>query len=475
MLNYEFNSPADIIISLILALIAVSAALHALLTKRDSTSALAWVVFCLVIPLFGPLIYLVLGINRVADRAHETYRAKTPDDASTPIQNPVGTHFRPLSRVGESLTNQGLRSCDEVRMLENGEALYPAMLADIDAATDKIYCSTYIFQDDGTGAQFVDAFVRAERRGVDVRIILDGLGGIAYPLRIGGKLLRQGLDYKRFNPITLIPPSLHINMRNHRKIMIVDGRTGYSGGQNIGDRHLVKKADNPECARDLHFRFTGKIVDDLERAFLKDWNHCSGVARRATFTPSNSNRTESAIWTRLILDGPNENLDKMNELLVGVLALARERIWIMTPYFLPGLDLIGALVAARLRGVDVRILLPQRTNVHLAHWAAQHNLRHILARDLAVYLQPAPFIHTKALLIDDEYTLVGSSNLNPRSLRLNFELGVEIFNRELAAEMDHYFQDRLAAAIRLNHEMLQSLPAWMRIRNAAAWLFSPYL
>jgi len=454
---------------------AAVAALHALFTKRDPKSALAWVAICLLIPFFGPLVYLIFGINRVAEKAQETYLARSPEDTSESIQEPAGTKLRPLSLVGESVTGFGLRSCDNIKLLENGENLYPAMIADIEAAADRIYLCTYIFQNDTTGDSFVNALCRAQDRGVDVRIIIDGLGGMAYPPVIGKKLRKRGLNYKQFNPITLLPPSLHINMRNHRKIMVVDGKAGYTGGQNIGDRHLVKKSHNPKCARDLHFRLTGKIVDEFERAFLKDWNHCVGTTEKAIYSPSNTNRTESDVWTRLILDGPNENLDKLNELLVGVFSLARNRIWIMTPYFLPGFDLLGALVAARLRGVDVKILLPERTNIHMAHWAAQHNLKHILTRDLQVYSQPAPFIHTKSILIDEEYVLIGSANLDPRSLRLNFELGVEVFNKTFAAEISKYFQSMLEVANLLTEQQLMARPRWMRIRNAVAWLFSPYL
>ncbi len=475
MFSYQFDTPTLLILSLFIACLSLLAAAHALLGKRDSKAALAWVAFCLVIPVYGPLIYLVFGINRTSDKAQEIYPASSPIDARKSLQNPEAARQHPMSRVGEAVTGHGLRSCDDVKMLENGEALYPRMLQDIAAATDRVYCSTYIFQRDETGLQFLNALIEARNRGVDVRVILDGLGGIAYPPVIGKVLAKSGLNYKQFNPITLLPPSLHVNMRNHRKILIVDGDIAFTGGHNIGDRHLVQKPNNPKCARDLHFRFTGKSVDDLERAFLKDWLHCTGETGAAEFTPGNSQRSDAEIWTRVIMDGPNENLDKLNDLLVGMLALARKRIWIMTPYFLPGLDLIGALVSAKLRGVDVKILLPERTNIHLAHWAAQHNLRHILARDLAVFLQPAPFIHTKALLIDDEYTLIGSANLDPRSLRLNFELGVEIFDPRLANQLAQYFAEKLAAARPLSEPMLDAVPAWMRVRNALAWLFSPYL
>ena len=462
-------------IGIILGAISLVAALHALLSKRDSNSALAWVTFCLILPLLGPIIYLLFGINRVAAKAQRLYLAKTQVDDSQTIAEPVGSNFRPLSLVGEQVAGLGLRSCSDIQILENGEVLYPAMLEDIEQADKRVFLSTYLFQNDSTGEKFVSALRTAQDRGVDVRIIVDGLGEFAYPPRIGKKLRQNKLNFKQFNPIKFIPPSLHFNMRNHRKILLVDGNCAYTGGQNIGDRHLLTEPNNPIPTMDLHFRLTGKIVDDLERAFVKDWNHCSGVTEQSSFTPSNSNNIDSQIWTRLIMDGPNENLDKLNELLVGVFSSAKTRIWIMTPYFLPGIDLIGALIGARLRGVDVKILLPERTNIHLAHWAAQHNLGYLLSKGLTLYSQPAPFIHTKAILIDDNYALIGSANLDPRSLRLNFELGVEIFSEEFNRDVSENFEARLQSAIEIDENSLQSRPAWIRIRDAVAWLFTPYL
>ncbi len=471
----DFYLILSLFVTLFAAACAATASYHVLMTKRDSRSALAWVGFCVLLPIIGPLLYLMFGINRVSKAAQKLYQSTVPPDSTRAIKEPAGTDFRPLSLVGESVTGKGLRSCNDIRMLVNGEKCFPTMLADIKNATDRVYCCTYIFQNDRVGDQFVRALKSAMARGVDVRVLIDGLGGIAYPPSVLGKLRRAKIPFERFNPITLVPPSLHINMRNHRKILLVDGNVAYTGGHNISERHLVEDTRNKHHTRDLHFRLTGKIVDEFERSFLKDWNHAAGITRQEPFTASNKNNSKAKIWTRLISDGPNDDLDKLTELLVGIMSTARKRLWIMTPYFLPSFDLVGALIAAELRGVDVKILLPQKTNIHLAHWAAMHNLRHILDRDLKVYLQPEPFIHTKAILIDDEYSLIGSANLDPRSLRLNFELVVEVFNKPFAREMADYFEQCLADCHLLDEEQLLARPNWEKTRNAIAWLFSPYL
>ena len=473
-------------ISALVVLSAVLAATHALLSKRDSNSALAWVAFCLFMPLAGPIFYLIFGINRIQAKAKELYDGEPAhigsDSTAIATEIPI-----PFSIIGKSVSGRNAEPCSSIEILENGEGLYPKMLVAINAAKHRVYLSSYIFQDDGSGQLFLKALVDAKNRGVDVRIIIDGLGAILYPPRIDKKLLSANLNTRLFDPAKLFPPSLHINMRNHRKLLVVDQEIAFTGGQNISDRHLVKRSANQKKAQDLHFSFTGKTALELENIFLNDWESCSENSSEPLSHPISKpipkpkpiqkygSHASSAAWTRVILDGPNENLDRLNELLVGVFALARQRIWIMTPYFLPGHDLVGAMIGAKHRGVDVKIILPARTNLHITHWATQHSLQHIQARGLTVFLQPAPFVHTKAIVIDDSYALVGSANLDPRSLRLNFEIGVEIFSKEFNDKLDHYFKRKLAKCKKLKPESLQNQPLATRIRNALAWLFTPYL
>jgi len=466
-----------ILLSALIVVCGLSAALHALLTKRDSKSAFGWIGFCLILPVAGPLIYLIFGINRIHQRAHRSFFAQLEVDESPSIPDPDGLNLRPMSTVGERVTGKGLRAASSVTMLENGEQLFPEMLDAIARAKDKIHLSSYIFDNDQTGDQFVEALCAARDRGVSVRIIIDGLGEfMCLPRpRIGRKLTRCGLIFARFNPITLFPPAIHINMRNHRKILVVDGKLAFTGGQNIGNRQLVQLQDNHSQATDLHFKFTGKIVDELERAFLRDWYYAHGKKYPQPFHPVNANPTQSEIWTRLVLDGPNEHLDRLNDLLVGIISTAKQRVWVMTPYFLPGPDIVAALVGARLRGVDVRIVLPSKNNIFLVHWANLNILPYYLEKGIEIYFQPPPFAHTKALIIDDHYSLVGSANLDARSLRLNFELGVEIFDQELNQQLAAYIEDKVEKATRLTESQLKTISLPARVRNAIAWLFSPYL
>jgi len=456
-------------------IMAVLASGHALLYKADSRGAFGWIALCIILPLAGPILYLIFGINRVNSAARRYYVTKLSKDTTDTINEPEGTDFRPLSMVGEMVVNKGLISCDEVVVLENGEAIYPAMLEAIANAKHHILLCTYIFDRDATGMQFVEALVAARDRGLEVKVILDGMGEWMSLHRIGPLLRKRHIEFTRFNPITLIPPSLNLNLRSHRKMLIIDNRYAFTGGANISDRHLVEHTSNVHRVIDVHFRLEGRIVDELEWAFRRDWHYCRGTIELNPFKHSNPNKPQSPVWTRLVLDGPNKSLDRLNDLMLGVISAARQRVWIMTPYFLPTLDLIGALIAARLRGVDVQILLPGENNIKPAHWASRNILRLILEIDLFIAYQSPPFVHSKILLVDDQYSLIGSANMDPRSLRLNYELGVELFDSRTNQRLSEYFVKRRADAQQITRQEIDNRSLPERLRDSLAWLFSPYL
>lgn len=449
---------------------------HALLNKRDPKAAFGWIALCIILPLAGPVLYYLFGINRVRTRAQKDYDSKLNRDALTTIADPPGTSFRPLSTVGESLTKKGLSACTELELLENGEQLYPAMLQAIDTAKDRILLASYIFDHNTSGLQIADALAAAVDRGVEVKVIVDGLGELmSFPRRIGGALQSRNIEFTRFNPLRLIPPSLNINLRSHRKLLIIDGIMAFTGGQNIGDRHLADRQNNPDRVLDMHFRLQGKIVDDLEWAFWKDWYYCTNTKPAHAFMGSNVNAVDARTWSRLILDGPNKHINKLNNLMLGVISAARSRVLIMTPYFLPTFDIIGALIAAHLRGVSIQILLPGHNNIAVAHWAMQNTIRQLLEAGLDIRYQPAPFVHSKLLLVDDCYSLIGSANIDPRSLRLNYELGVELFSEEVNARVGAYYAEKAEQATRIERKDLNNRNLPTRLRDSLAWLFSPHL
>jgi cardiolipin synthase len=455
---------------------------HALLNKRDPRAAWGWIAVCVLLPFFGPVLYIVFGVNRVQTRAQKlgvkpsrelaaAPAAVLPADQARQVDS-LPPALRPLARTSEVLTGLPLLQGNRVEVLHDGEQAYPRMLAAIDGAQQSIALASYIFDSDELGREFIAALARAHRRGVAVHCLLDGLGEL-YSKPTAGRLLRAaGIDVARFTPPRLLPPSLHVNLRNHRKLLLVDGGVGFTGGMNISRRHLCAAPSARHAIADLHFQLRGPIIAQLQQTFAEDWRF---AAARDWPAPEPDMKTAGYSACRAIVDGPNEDLDHLRLVLLAAFAAAQQQLFIMTPYFLPTPDIITALQSAALRGVDVAIILPERNNIAPMRWAARHMLGHLLERGVRIYDRPAPFAHSKLLLIDGRYTHIGSANLDPRSLRLNFELTVETYDDSLAGQLLQHFEAVRAAAREMTLEELQRRPLAIKLRDALCWLFSPYL
>ncbi len=473
-----------IVLAIIVFALQFLGAIHALIYKKDPRAAWAWIVICLTLPPVGSIFYFLFGINRVKlkakkirwfwpdlkqDRTINTTGHKFTQHPSLRYYIVPGEEFPPIARISDSVSELPLVSNNSVDVLYNGESAYPAMLNAIKRANKFIHLETYIFEKGEIGRSFVLALAEAQKRGVDVKIIIDGIGEwYSYP-PIGRFLERHNITFVRFLPPRLYPPSPLINLRNHRKILIVDGEVAFTGGMNIRDRHLVK---NSSPIKDIHFRFTGPIVTQLEHLFCHDWYFCSGQYIFKEKMPSSPN---GDALCRAIFVGPDDDLNSLTVILVGAISEAKESIYIMNPYFLPTREIIGALQSAALRGVDVRIVLPEKNNIPFVHWATRNMLWELLIYGVKVYYQPPPFCHSKLFVVDNYYCIVGSANLDYRSLRLNFELVVEIFSKKLASNLSRHILSILSSSRELSLHELDTRPFLQRVRDSICWLFTPYL
>ena len=465
----------------LLLLHAAAAALsagHALLHKRDPAAAMGWIAVCLMFPLGGPLLYFLLGINRVHTRARKlgiwARRVPEPgsgrDPAARDLQVPP--EFTAHARISYAVSGRPLVGGNALTTLHNGEQAYPRMLAAIAAARRVVYLSTYLFETNGAGRQFIDALAAAAGRGVDVRVLLDGVGEWYSLPRAGTVLRRRGVRVARFLPPKLLPPTVHFNLRNHRKILVVDGNKAFTGGMNIGDRHLAEHEANAARVVDMHFELDGPVVNQIEQVFANDWLFVTGEG--VDLSPAVAGGPGEAIC-RTIVEGPDEDVDKLPMILVGAISAARERVWLMTPYFLPPRELVAALQAAALRGVDVHVILPGLNNLPFVHWATRNMLAELIQRGVQVHYQPPPFVHSKLFVVDAHYAQVGSANLDTRSLRLNFELVTEVYDRDFVGQLVAHFQRARARARPVSLAELNARPLPVQMRDALAWLLSPYL
>ena len=458
-------------------------AVHALLYKRDSVAAFGWIAVSLGYPFIGPLLYYLFGINRTSRQARhqqsllvhdypeveKTVNKKQIHNSSHLIEK----SFRGLAHLGHELSERSIEAENNITILQNGEQAYPAMLAAIREAKHYILFATYIFETNTIGMEFINALVEAHQRQVQIKVIIDGLGEFYSWPRAQKILKKHGINVVNFDPPTLFPFNISMNLRNHRKMLIVDGECVFAGGMNIGDRHLAENLKNRARVVDTHFKIQGPIVTQCEEIFAEDWYFITKetlILPIINFAPIKGN-----CLGRAIEDGPNEYLGKLSTMLVNAVSIAQNTIWIMTPYFLPSNELTNALQAAALRGVEVNILLPKKNNLHFVKWAMVHIFPRLLSYGVNIFYQPSPFVHSKLFIVDGYYSLIGSANLDPRSLRLNFELAIEIYNTEFAEQLIKHCEVCLQQSSRITTEKLEDLSLAQKIRNGIFWLFSPYL
>ncbi|MGB5470488.1 MAG: phospholipase D-like domain-containing protein [Woeseiaceae bacterium] len=447
---------------------------HILLYKRDSRAAMGWIMACLFIPYGGPIAYFIFGINRVRTRARGMRRSLLAVDyeSSQTLTIPSSAIGKGLDTVGQRITGRALSNGNAFDVYHNGEQAYPAMLASIEEARQQVLLATYILKTDRTGELFLDALSAAAARGVEVMVLIDGVGEM-YSWKKPSKLLkRRGVNVGRFLPPRLIPPSIYVNLRNHRKLLVVDNDIAYAGGMNISDDHTTVPG-KPRRVTDVHFSLRGPVVAELAAVFHDDWLFATGQTIKAD--EPQVPLSDGTARCRVVPDGPDDQLDALALTIQGVVSGASDSINIMTPYFLPSRELIASLQAAALRGIRIRVVLPAKNNLFYVHWANRNLLAELIEWGIEICYQPAPFCNSKLLCVDDEYCLIGSANLDPRSLRLNFELGVEIFSAPLNAELRTHIDEVAARSKPVTIEELMARSTPIRLRDSFVSLFSPYL
>jgi cardiolipin synthase len=464
----DFAFAASVIVA------AAIASSHAVIYKRDSRSAAIWVLVIWILPALGAIAYALLGVNRVQRRALRMRggMVRHRADGQFPASEP-GTHFTPLARLVSQVGKRRLLPGNTIDPLVDGAHAFPAMLEAINQARVSIAMASYIFDGDGIGEEFVRALGAAAARGVEVRVLIDDVDARWSSSSAVKPLRRAGVNVAVFNP-PLVPARLHaLNLRNHRKILVVDGALAYTGGMNVDCRYWRPEAAE-QAYRDLHFRLRGPIVAQLMEVFVDDWQFSADEALRGTkwFPPLAG---QGGCLARVIEGGPDEAFERVRWAIVGGLNAAQRSIRILTPYFIPDQTLISELDAAAMRGVEVDIVIPSVSDLPHVHWAMFGQIWQVLDHGCRVWLRPAPFDHSKLMVVDGAWTLLGSSNWDARSLRLNFEVNVECYSVELGAHMDGLIQARIAASRPLTLEAINARSLPVKLRDGVARLFAPYL
>jgi cardiolipin synthase len=463
---------------------AIGVTIDAVLRKRQVPAVIGWVGLAWLAPIVGSLLYVGFGINRIQRAAVALQREPLLGDTGEFRVLRAGGEFiealaaqHPslpgLARLGFQTTGNPLLPGNTITPLRDGDDAYPAMLAAIGEATSTITLLSYIFDNDAAGAAFLDALRAAHARGVQVRVLIDDVGSRYSRPTMVSRLRDAGIPVATFLPTRLPRLFRYANLRNHRKILVVDGRVGFTGGMNIREGHwLNRRPASP--VRCLHFRMEGPIVYELQRVFAVDWAFATREALdREPWFPRLARHGQ--VVARGVPDGPDNDLENILELILGALSAAQEQVRIISPYFLLDDVLVRALQVTAMRGVTVDIVVPGRSNIPVMDWAMTPQFRPLLEKGCRVHLTPPPFDHTKAFTVDGQWCLIGSTNWDARSLLLNFEFNVECFDAALTRELEALIDERIATARPVALAEIKARPLMVRWRDGVARLGSPYL
>lgn len=463
-----------ILVDLVLALYTSS---HILLHKRQPRSALLWILWVWLLPLMGSLAYLYFGINRVGQAPHR------------PVPEGRRGGQAGLDRLVDAVAGHPRRKGNRLAVLIDGTQGYPAMLDAIKSARRSLDLQTYIFDLDGVGEVILKGLEDAARRGVRVRVLCDGMAASGARPTLRRRLRAVGGEARAYWQVDRLFRQPLFNLRMHRKLLIADGQVAFTGGLNISQRYakgpLARLRDlrflasaRPQV-RDVHFRVRGPLVQDLARSFEADWEHARGGQRPLPELPSGvfpALRGEiGPLDLRLVKAGPDQDLERIYEVLLGALSLAQRRVDLCTPYFIPDQPLLNLLRLLGYRGVKVRLFVPAKSDHPYLNMAAQEYYDDLLDAGVEVWEVGEPFIHTKLCLVDEGWALLGSSNLDPRSFRLNFEMNLEARSAPLVRRLRKVLDGYRRGGHRVSAEKLARRTALQRLRGALINLWAPYL
>lgn len=453
--------------------------------KRAPVSTMSWILSLALLPFAGFVVYYFLGPQRLKKQRLKRLRSRAGDrsDADLALLRDAAGRappaLRQMAALGTAACGLPVSSATEVELLPGGARAFDSIFAAIRAARDHVHLEYYIYEPDRIGTRLRDLLVQKAGEGVTVRLLVDALGSkrlrrkFMAPLHQAGVKVALFHDTKigrRLRPVT--------NYRTHRKIVVCDGHTGFTGGVNITDEEDLRT--RPDAYHDVHLRIEGSAVRWLQTTFLEDWTYATGEAVRdggramPHLLPLLSPEQEAGeIPVQIVTSGPDGPLEAIHRMHLAAINSSTRRAWLTTPYFVPGEPALMALTSAALRGVDVRLLVPRRSDSAIVSAAARSYFDELISAGVKVWEYKARMLHSKTLVVDDNCAMVGTANFDNRSFRLNFEVMAVVYGPALALPLADQFDIDLRSSAAVNAHRKQSFPR--RLADATARLFSPLL
>lgn len=470
-------------------IILVGICLRIIFETRSTNKTLAYLLFSFFIPVLGMIFYITFGINywrkkkynqkSVVDKQILDLIAKTSQpyietslEASDPaVQQNAELATMLLKDLGSPLT-----SGNKVELLINGEEKFSNLLAAIQQAKDHIHLEYYIYEYDNVGSMIIDALIEKAKEGVAIKFIYDDFGSPGIKKKIEKKMQDAGIQIFPFHKVHFYLLANRINYRNHRKIVVIDGCTGYVGGINVSDKYV--NGDNPKKLfwRDTHLRIDGPAVYYLQYLFMSDWNFCCKQVFESMdrffpkIQPEKINN-----FVQVTASGPDSSQPSVLYSILQAIYLAKEEILITTPYFIPGDSIIDALRIAALSGLKVKILVPGVCDSRIVNAASRSNYGELLDAGVEIFLYEKGFVHAKTLVTDSKLFIVGTANMDYRSFDLNFEVNAIVYDVEMAGQMREIFFNDVAQSRQINNDDWGSRKWYTLLPERICRLFSPVL
>lgn len=445
--------------------------------NRNPLKSLAWITVLILFPVGGIILYIFFGRSikntHMISRRNKR-RLKRSEAAPQQPVNPrsLTVENRQHAMLGRALTGAVLYEGNDVEVIIDGAEKMDKLIADINAAKQYVHLQYYIIDSDGMGNRLADALIAAAARGVKVRVIYDDIGSIHVSKRYHKRMREAGVEIYPFFRVAFPPFATRINWRNHRKVTVIDGLVGYIGGMNIADRY-IDGGKNFASWRDTHLRVQGPAVAALQYSFAVDWNFMGNPLLEEEAGMGEPLSGGAAI--QMITSGPTSPWSNVALMMLKAIGNAKKRIYIQTPYFLPTESLLRALQAAALARVDVRVMIPRRSDSNILTNASRSYIQECLRAGIKIYLYDAGMLHSKMMLVDDDFSTVGSTNFDFRSFEHNFEGNFFIYSPKINAQLRAHFHNDQAQSVRVSAAQWRHRPWWHKTRESIVRLLSPIL
>lgn len=446
--------------------------------NRNPVKSLAWVTVLLLVPILGMFIYVFFG--RSLKSVHMISRKNRRKLRNSANYTPVDVDSLGLSeenleevRLVDSLVEPHYFPDNKIDIFTNGRDKFAALERDLESAKEYIHLQYFIFENDNIGSKIRDILVRKAHEGVKVRVIYDHVGSFHFDMSFFSNMKKEGIEVYPFLKVTFPEFANRVNWRNHRKLVVIDGRVGYVGGMNIADRYVSGEKGRPAW-RDTHLRIEGEAVAGLQYSFAVDWNFMNRELLKETTVHFGSGK-EFADGMQIMTGGPNSLWSNLSFVLLRAIGSAKRRVLIQTPYFLPNDSLLKALQVASLSKIDVQLMVPRKPDSKLLRYATYSYVKECLLAGMKIYFYEASMLHSKMVVVDDDFVTTGSTNFDFRSLEHNFECNVLVYGKNFNGRMAEIFERDKENARRISLVSWHRRPLGQKVLESLSRLLSPIL